>query len=319
MKQKFALNQHANACKGNQKFANHLINYCYNKLLANEVDPQIAAIIAVYVLYVKDWNEGYVKWHDALNYQMSTTDEMEALDFELINTKAPLWVGKIWGVYPQGTPKATALLPHQRKPLITGSYQDKISGMNTLITGIGTDADLAAVKTDLETFVANYTETFQKHQAALEAYGTRAKDQEQLRLKATGAMLFCEGSLIAKYWKDPLKVDLFFDVEEMRNHKGKPKPKAPIEVLLDKSEIKLIDIDYTFKNIWEVTNDGTEDGCVFFGNTPTIIAIPEYKYTIVAGETLKIDLSVLPHDQRFAYAGNLSAAVAGKLTIKIIK
>jgi hypothetical protein len=120
MKNCFGVNHHANATIGSQKFANHLIDYLYNKLLANETDPEIAAIIAVYVVYVNNWNLAYAQWHDALNFQMSTTVEMEIWDENLIKTKAPEWAGKIWGVYAQGTPKATALLPHGRHDLITG-------------------------------------------------------------------------------------------------------------------------------------------------------------------------------------------------------
>jgi hypothetical protein len=318
MKQMLAKNHHRNACRGNQKFANHLANYLYNKLLADTGDPEIASIITFYLVYLTAWNEGYVKWRNALNFQMSTTDEMEILDNTLIKTKAPEWVGKIWGVYAQGTPKATALLPHGRQAIITGSYQDKISGMNTLIQGIGTDSDLLAVKTDLQSFVGTYTTTFQQHEAAMKDYKDLAKDQELLRLQVTAAMLRCEGSLTEKYWESPEKVDLYFDISAMRRRQSESKPEDPLLIELLPSEIKLIDVDYNFEEILQFTNTGIKDACVFFGNTSTITEIPDNKTVISTGQTVKIDLSTLPHDMRFAYAANLSAEDAGELSMKVL-
>jgi hypothetical protein len=318
MKQFLANNSHRSACKGSQKFANHLANYLYNKLLADTGDPEIAAIITFYLVYLNAWNESYVKWHNALNFQMSTTDQMEILDDILIKTKAPEWAGKIWGVYFQGTPKATALLPHGRKALITGSALDKIAGMNTLIAGIGTDSSLAAVKTDLETFVATYTSTSQQHQAAMKDYKELSKDQEQLRLTTTAAMLRCEGSLTEKYWETSEKVDLFFDISAMRRRQGESQPGAPLLIELLPSEIKLIDIDYTFKDIWEVTNNSDKDACVFFGKTSTITTIPDIKFVIPAGGSLQIDLSTLADDMRFAYAANLSNEDEGELEFVVL-
>jgi hypothetical protein len=318
MKQYLAINHHENVSRGSQKFANHLINYCYNKLLASDTDPQIAAIIAVYVVYVNNWNAAYAGWHDALNFQMSTTAEMEIWDENLIKTKAPEWAGKIWGVYPQGTPKATALLPHGRHALITGTPIDKASGINTLIDGIGADAALATVKSDLQLFVSDYTEAYQKQQAAIKALKEKSKDQEQLRLLTTGALLFCEGSLIAKFWQNSEKVDLFFDISSMRMRHEKAQPDEPILISLLPDEIKLIDLDYTFEDIWEVTNAKSKDACVFFGNTSTITEIPANKTVILAGQTVKVDLNTLTHEMRFAYAANLSAEDEGELSFKLL-
>ncbi len=318
MRQLLAINRHKNACKGSQKFANHLINYLYNKLLANQGDADIDEIISFYIVYLQDWNENYVKWRDALNFQMSTTDEMEILDETLIKTKAPEWVGKIWGIYPQGTPKATALLPHGRKPLITGSAIDKIAGMNTLIEGIGIDASLSAVKIDITAFLTTYTGTSQQHQAAMKDLKDRSKDQGKLRLKTTAAMQRCEGSLTVKFWEDTEKVDMFFDISSMRKRHSKTGKNGPQIFPLLPAELKLINIDYTFKDIWEVTNNGDKDACVFFGKTSTIVEIPDNKIVIPAGESVQIDLSTLASDMRFAYAANLSAEDDGELEFVLL-
>jgi hypothetical protein len=318
MKQFLAINHHENACVGSQKFANHLINYLYNKMLANAGDVDIDKLIQFYLVYLTNWNEAYVNWRDSLNFQMSTTAEMELLDIELTDTKAPEWVVKIWSIYAQGTPKATALLPHARKPIITGSAIEKISGMNTLIKGIGTDLSLKLVKDDITAFVTNYTTKSQQHAAAMKTHKDLSKDQEALRLITTAAMLHCEGGLTEKYWQTPEKVDLYFDISAMRRRQSSTTKDDAYPVELLPSEIKLIGLDYTFKDIWEVANDGEKDACIFFGKTSTITVIPAIKFVIPAGGSLQIDLSTLDAEMRFAYAANLSAEDEGTMTIVLL-
>jgi hypothetical protein len=318
MKTYFGVNHHANVTKGSQKFANHLINYLYNKLLAKQTDADIATIVVFYVVFVQDWNKGYVKWHDAFNFEMSTTIEMNAMSEMLTKVKAPLWVGKIWGVYPQGTSRATALIPHGRQALITGTATEKISGMETLLAQIGTDPDLAALKTDVQNFLDIFRAASEHHSKAIIDLKELSRDQEHLRIKTTASMLHCQGSLILKYWEMPEKIDLFFDVSAMRNRQGEVAPNVPYLVSLHPSEIKLINLDYTFKDIWEVSNDGEKDACMFFGKTSTIVEIPDDRIVIPAGDSVQIDLSILDPEQRFAYAANLSSEDDGELLFVLL-
>jgi hypothetical protein len=319
MEQFLAHNSHETACRGSQKFANHLINYLHNKLLANQDDPEILLIITFYSLYLNGWNTAYSQWRAAINFEMSTTQEMNILDKNLIEEKAPEWQGKIYSVYYEGTSNATALFPHGRQALIAGKPEEKIAGMNTLINGIGNDADLQVVKADLQTFVNLYTIKSQQHQAAMKNWKDLSKDQERLRLLTTAAMHGCEGKLTGVYWQTPEKVDLFFDIAAMRRRNSHSAKDAPLLIKLLPSEIKLIDIDYTFNDIWEVTNNGIKEACVFFGNTSNIIEIPKKKTVIDPNMSVKINLSSLASDMRFAYAANLSKEDMGELSFTLQK
>jgi hypothetical protein len=236
----------------------------------------------------------------------------------LTKVKAPLWVGKIWGVYPQGTSRATALIPHGRQALITGTATEKISGMETLLAQIGTDPDLAALKTDVQNFLDIFRAASEHHSKAIIDLKELSRDQEHLRIKTTASMLRCQGSLILKYWEMPEKIDLFFDVSAMRNRQGEVAPNVPYLVSLHPSEIKLINLDYTFKDIWEVSNDGEKDACMFFGKTSTIVEIPDDRIVIPAGDSVQIDLSILDPEQRFAYAANLSSEDDGELLFVLL-
>jgi hypothetical protein len=119
------------------------------------------------------------------------------------------------------------------------------------------------VKADLQLFLTGYTAISQQHQAAIKNFKEKSQDQEKLRLLTTGAMLFCEGSLIVKFWLTPEKIDLFFDVSAMRLRHSKAEPSDPVIISLLPDEIKLIDLDYSFEDKWEVGNHKTKDAVYF--------------------------------------------------------
>jgi len=319
MKQFFAINHHANASKGSQLFANHLINFTYNRLLALGLDPDIALIIAFFDPYVDTWNTGYLGWHAAAHASMGATLAMNNLNDDLVKNKAPEWVGKIWGVYPEGSVKAQSLIPHARHELITGPNDIRKAGMGTLITGIGTDLALATVKTGMTNFLATYSAGITSQAAAVKLMGDLSKSQELLRLTTTEAMLKVESMLITKYFQTPENVDSFFDVAAMRRRNGKKITDDGYQFMLLPDEIKLLEARFTGKEKWLVEDTGTTDGCIFFSKSMEIGSIPEVKYEYTAGNSIIIDLSQVPIDQRFAFAANYSHTTDGEYRITLAK
>ncbi|MEI6854342.1 MAG: hypothetical protein WCL06_15955 [Bacteroidota bacterium] len=311
----FGKNHHANVTKNNLSLANHLINYTFNKLLGEAGDEDIDALILKYTTVVKDWNHGFTAWRSAFDAQVAATVEMRHLLEILIQTKAPDWVVKVWNVYPEGSVKAKLLVPHARKPFITGSVLDKITGISTFIEKLTGEAALAAVKTDAETFLTDLTAMNVKHNKAKKALSDCSKKQNLLRISGTNALLGIEGALIAKYCETPELVDNYFAVTAMRRHDKKKLKSDGYTVFLLPDEIKLLELHFIGKEIWEVTNNGDFEACIFFGNTSTITTIPATKMVILQGESLQIDLSTLSDDMRFAYAANMSDETEGELNI----
>jgi hypothetical protein len=318
MKPYFAINHHANVTKKNMTFAHHLINYSHNKLLADTGDADIDAIIAFNMPIVKEWNNGFSLWHDAHNFEMGSTIELNALIDSLTHTKAPDWMVKVLYIYPEGSPRATALLPHKRKAFISGTVLNRITGIKTFIDGLGDDAALATVKTDAEAFLIQIESAYAKHAKAKKILATLSKDQEILRVKATTAMLANQGSLMKKFSSTPEKIDLYFDVQAMRRGANKNIQDEGYEVSLLPSEIKLLNLRFLGTETWEIANNGDSGACIFFSNTSAVTTIPKINYTINAGESLQIDLSKIESDQRFAFAANLSSENEGELNIVLV-
>ncbi len=315
MKQFLAINHHANACKGSQIFANHLINYTYFKLLANAAEADFPAIIAFYKVFVDIWNEGYIKYRAAFNASMGATRVIQNLNKELVGEKAPTWVVKIWGIYREGSVDAIRLIPHGRGELIKGPYFQRLSAMNTLIEAIGDDNQLADLKLDLQTFAARYDAGIKAQLKAQKLMSDLSKEQEVLRLSTTSAMLGVEGKLTDKYYMTPDRVDGFFDIGAMRRRNAKSITPDGFQIMLLPVEIKLLQLRYDGTEIWKAENPGMCDICLFFSNNSDESEIPEVKYIVSAGQSITIDLKQIPSDQRFVYAANLSREKDGMLII----
>ena len=315
MKQYFAINHHDNISKGSQRFAHHLINYHYNKLLVKSGNPKINEIIQYYQPFVNTWNNSFIFWRSAFNTEMGSTTALNNCIDALTHVKAPKWVINVYNIYPEGSEKAKVIFPHKRKALITGTVLERITAIKTFIKLIENDVNLSTTCTDAKDFLLLFEPIFQNHEKAKGKLTELSKNQEILRISTTTAMLTNEGSLITIYSATPNMVDLFFDVSAMRQRQSKKKNKSGSVIQLMPSELKLIDIRFIGNEIWKVTNKGEKDACLFFAASNDILTIPPEQFVIHPGDSMQIDLSTISADQRFAYVANLSNEDSGMLNI----
>ena len=318
MEQYFGKNHHLNVTKDSQLLANHVCNYTMNELQAKLSDPDIADIITFYTDPLNKWNAGFVNWRSAFNLEMGTTVNQNKFIDQLTQTKAPLWVNTVLVAYPEGTDRARALIPHKREAFITGSVQQRITGIKTFIQVIGDDVTLAAIKDDAQHFLEQLNNSHVAHDGAKEALTECSKLQETLRLAVCAAMLGVEGRLITKYYQTPQMVDMFFDVSAMRRH-PKTVQAEGILVTLAPAEIKLLDIRFIGKEIYDFANKGAKDVCVFFADSSNVTTIPTNKFVIHTGTKLQIDLNTLKAEDRYAYAANMSTEDNGELNFIEVK
>jgi len=318
MDQFLAKNHHYAACKRGKSKADHLINFSNNKLLAEDSDPVIHGINTFNAPYVKNWNDNYVLWKAALNYQMYTTADLNQQKELLAKTKAVDWELAIWAVYHPGSAKTLALIPHGRQAFNSGTIDSRIHGIETLISNIGSDAALADVKTDATATLADLKASNIEHGKAVKNLADQSIILDDMCLKACQAMLANEASLTKKYFETPQRVDHYFDIKAMRRPASKTNKDNGYPVELLGGELKLLDLRFVGTETWEVSNNGDHDACIFFANTGDITVIPDIKYVIPTGESLQIDLSTLPRDQRFVYAANLSPDDEGELNILLV-
>ena len=319
MEQYLAINHHDNVTKHNMRLGNHLFNYHNNKSLAKEGDTFFDGRITFFNPFLNDWNTGYTLWHASFYDEMEATAEINVLLDQLIGVKAPEWVFGVLAKYSEKSTRVRGLIPHKRKALITGTTLEKITAIDTFITGIGDDALLVDIKASAVAFVPLLRAALIKQDKAKEDLATFSSDQEILRVITCQAMLAEEGALIDHYFTDAKKVDLFFDISAMRKSQTKKEEDLGYNIELLPEEIKLLDLRFTGKEIWSVENKSTKDACLFFGITSNITTIPQIKFTISAGTTIQIDLSTLANTMRFAYAANLSSESNGALVVKEVK
>gem|GEM_PF-1974835 len=148
------------------------------------------------------------------------TQSGDVLSFKQMLKTMPVvvdaWQTQIKAVYPEGSIRFKALFPKGKKTLNEGKQQNRVDAVATLITTIGTDASLAAVKIVIQTF-----ET-----ALLLAFGTKddAKadtitDSTELETARVNLCIEIEGNyglLINFYKAEPTLAAKYFDEALMR-------------------------------------------------------------------------------------------------------
>jgi hypothetical protein len=320
MKSYFGRNHHQTVTKDNFKLMNTLEGKHYSKIKSEAGDPDFDAMILFFDPYHTAWVNGYGGWKSASNSSQGKTIELREMFATLTNINMPKWEITIYGFYPEGSARATALLPHKRTPFISGAQYDRITALSTLVTTIGSDANLAAMKADIIAFHADILKCYTENQGSKKTVSDLSDDLEPIRIATAQAMFANEGMLMKKFYKTPEKVDNYFDVQSMRQAAKIPGDDGGLNVPLLPAQILLLDIQFKGTEVWQVENLGDKDACVFFSDRDDVTEIPDaWKYVITNELPIEIDLSSIPKDKRFVYAANLSSEDDGELNITEIK
>ena len=131
----------------------------------------------------------------------------------LRGTEIRKWDVDIQAFYPRETPTYRLLLPDFRKPFQNGSIEDRVKAVRNLVSAIGTDASLAAVKTDVQTFLGLLTTAMDKQGGLFTSIETATTDLETARLAAAEGMMYVYGKFVSKYYKDLKLMESYFPVD----------------------------------------------------------------------------------------------------------
>ncbi len=316
MKKYFGINHHENVTKDNFKLTNSLQEKHYIKIVPEAGDADFDAMIAAFKPHHLRWIDGYANWKSAFDASIGKTIELSTMFDTLTHEKMPVWENKVYLVYPEGSAKAKALLPHKRKPYIAGAQLDRITALNSLTTSIGSDASLTAIKAEIVAFYNTIFQCYEDNGAAKKAVAKASEDLEDLRIEICQALFANEGALMIKFSANPARIDTFFDVHAMRQAAKKPSDDGGMDIDLEPLEIKLLDLHFQGTEVWAFTNNGDHDACLFFSDKPDLTEVPDtYKYVRGPDETVQVDLNTIPSTYRYAYVANLSPDDEGSVNI----
>jgi hypothetical protein len=205
-----------NVTKGNYLLMLKISTWHINALKAKAGDPYYDQLIADYQPLHDAVVDEYNKWSTSKGTHVGGTASFEDLLELLSGTKAEDWDIAIQAVYRRDTPQYLALLPNYRKPFQKGSRDARVNAVNNLITAIGTDAALAALKAQLVIFLGLLNAARTAQQSALSNTGDFSEDVEVVRIAAAEGQYRSLGSLMNKFYKTPVAIEPFFDLLNIR-------------------------------------------------------------------------------------------------------
>ena len=149
------------------------------------------------------------------------TQSGEVLSFKQMLETMPVvvdaWQTQIKAVYPEGSAGFKALFPKGKSTLNTGKQQNRVDAVATLITTIGTDASLAAVKIVIQTFETALLLAFGTKDDAKADTGTDSTELETCRVNMCDEMEGNYGLLLNANKTEPTLAAKYFDESLLRN------------------------------------------------------------------------------------------------------
>lgn len=194
------------------------------------------------------------------------------------------WTKQIFNVHDKGSPEADRLLIGGAKGFYTGTRAKRLIRVNALITAIGSEVALAAVKAEIQLYATALATTKATQTAGKAAVTSDTTDINVLRDVCTKALWYTYAGLLMVFIDTPSKALAYFPM----NFIYQAANQKTYKLLVPAATIKKICI-HTFK-IGEtvlMTNNGTVDLKIGLArNTKTAVAV---WYTLPAGKTVTIN------------------------------
>jgi hypothetical protein len=187
------------------------------KLVANQSDPVVAAILSVFTPVFESYKATDLNLMSALGFYKGETQTVERLFAQLQDDKIKQWEGKIFNFFPQGSVEATQLFPQHRSPFNKGTYENRIQAVASLAKGCGAFSDLAPVAAMITAFHVQIASA-----RALQLSDGEGKVELLRNLRESARIAVCQqlygnlGLLMNHFRTDPLQVDRFFDFSLLR-------------------------------------------------------------------------------------------------------
>ena len=180
------------------------------------------------------WDAAYNAWIASRGTYKGRTQALEAKLADLSALRIKQWDIVVQGVFLEGTPEYTQLLPNGRGPFQQGAYDLRIAEVKALQTRLapftGANASLATLSATVGTFHAEtkaLRDAQQQQEAAVDAASTALEGQ-----RVAGANLMYQnlGRLMEKFFALPGKIEDYFDMSYIRDGAAVPPedPPAPV-------------------------------------------------------------------------------------------
>ncbi len=202
-----------NITDGNYLLSKKIFDSYDLKLHSGISDPAVQTLYTDNHIICNAFDAAYSVWDTLKSTNKGLTHEGALLLEQLMSTKAKAWDTAIQQIYPQDTSNYISLMPNHRIPFQTGTGLSRVLAIENLVTAIGSDNTLAAVKTSVQSFLTLLLAARTKHTNQWIAIEKALFVLENTRKSAGSSMLLGFATLLGIHYLNPKEIDVFFPVE----------------------------------------------------------------------------------------------------------
>lgn len=263
----------------------------YAKLKAEESNPAIAAILAIYepVFFAyRDLDQQYgVKAGER---------EGNTLGFEQYLDQMPLklrqWESLIRAVYIEDSPEEKAIFPNKRKPFESGTYESRLDALGSLKLKTAADPTLATATTQITSFYNAALGARLVQQTSEGALGQLSDLRENQRILLADELVGVLGQVMFIHRHNLAEVERYFDLSLLRDT-GTNKPFIlsgginPLQVVNLNSLAPDTNLNITAESVIRIknTSDNPVQLTFYLADKPTDQPGPAPQFTLNPGET----------------------------------
>lgn len=309
---KFLSNPFLRTTRGSNKKALLLGDDHLAKLIGNQLNPVIAALLAIFNPVWQSFKAADLNLRIALGDYKGETRTVEELFEQLYKEQLPDWEAAIHVHFRKGRPEEIALFPQGRKPFQNGTYVSRIQEIEAL----GTKCALIAVLQPLSIIILAFHIQIESARELQQSTG-EAQVAALRTLRETARVTLCHsmfgnlGALINQYQTNPEQVANYFDISLLRSKKkatpklievngtvvnaqtDQPVVNASVKFVMDNGTVVTVQTDSngmfeaelgTFSTTINVTMEVTAAGYISYSETGP--AEP--------GEDIEVDVELVP-------------------------
>ncbi len=303
------------AMESSYTVAGQISQFVDNTLDANQgVDTRIADLYTTFKPINIGINKAIIGHNASFNQRTAETTDIETFEAG-IPAEVKIWWKKLTAVYDEGTTKYNTLWAGGKTSFYNSSRQSNIDRMNTLVTAIGADASLAALKTIVENYLATYKALVKAQTSDKTSVQTGKSDIDIARDAATNGLWYVYSGLMMVFLPEVSKALAYFPMELI--HRADKIREYRLLVPMTSSR-KIC--SRKWKTGDKITMVNNRDVDLEIGLTADSSVLPTTWYTLAANSTA----NVIPADlgattNKFVIVKNIDLVTTGDITFTLFE
>ncbi len=265
-------NQFQNVTKNNNKLSVIIANDHDSKLQAESGDPAILVFYNRFHPLKVDLSVKYALWVAAKGLYKGETARVEQKLAELSGTAIESWDIQVQVVHKRDTPDYIALLPNFRIPFQSGGIDLRIEELRGFSTRLDSYPALAAVKAEVDAFLAVLEGFRNVQQGKEETVGLTSDNLKSSKLASMIMAYRNLGGLMDKFGSNPSDVERFYELELLQQ--TPPEDELLLDIILGGVTLNLLAGGFDVSTFFNLTNTGATPLRFFITNSASGTWVP---------------------------------------------